>query len=109
MLSPSTANGRMPSSVRAPAKAPSQYGGRRIYVLAGRHSYNGFTLIPCPALRLNIGSYTLRKCSGLTLRATTASISASLGHRSLSVTGTPSASMPNTSFSISKRTVPAMA
>ncbi len=30
MLSPSTASGRMPRSVRSPASAPSQYGGRRM-------------------------------------------------------------------------------
>ncbi len=56
MLSPSTASGRSALSVRSPASAPSQYGGRRMYVLFGRQSYSGLTDSPLAAVMANIGS-----------------------------------------------------
>src|ERR1700761_8697036 len=109
MLSPRTASGRMPLSERSPASAPSQYGGRRMYVLIGRQSSSGVVFSPVSTETANIGSYTLRNFSGFTLDATIASISASDGQMSFSVTAWPSASIPSTSFSMSKRIVPAIA
>src|SRR5450830_2131872 len=109
MLSPRTASGRMPFNGRAPASAPSQYGGRRIYVVCGRQSYRGLTLMPSSTCAANMGMYTLRNCSGLTLEATMASISSSDGQISFNWIALPSGAMPSTSFSISKRMVPAIA